>query len=63
MKIEYPTGGDTAALGKHATTSRKGASVPGSGDGAVKVRARQRHRVQRNTNPYNKIIALTFPEQ
>jgi len=39
LKIEYPTGGDTAALGKHATTSRKGASVPGSGDGAVKVRA------------------------
>ena len=40
MKIEYQSGGDTAALGKHATTSRKGASVPGSGDGVVKVRAR-----------------------
>jgi hypothetical protein len=35
-KTEY---GNTAAFGKHATTSRKGASVPGSGDDAVKVRA------------------------
>ena len=40
MTIEYPSGGDTAALVKHAMTFRKGASVPGSGDGAVRFRAR-----------------------
>ena len=40
MTIEYPSGGDTAALVKYARTFRKGASVPKSGDGAVRFRAR-----------------------
>ncbi len=40
MKIEYPSGGDTAALVKYAMTFRKEASVPKSGDGAVRSRAR-----------------------
>lgn len=40
MTIEYRSGGDTAALVKHAMTFCKEGSVPRSGDGAVRVRAR-----------------------
>ena len=40
MNLEKTEYGDTAALVKHAMTFRKGASVPKSGDGVVRFRAR-----------------------